>query len=93
MKKNDSKLIKKMISADDSPWHKEVAILLEEYNVTQEDMSRSKEILSRKITDKNEQKFNETITKEAEVKTKVKHWHNMIQARKISKRPAYIWKY
>ena len=76
MTKKKEGLINKIIKGD-SIWRKEIRKIQEEYDIHDEDLTGKKNAIKTKINKKNKRKFEDYIAKEAENKSKVKHWLEM----------------
>ena len=72
MTKKEHGLINK-VTAGESLWRKEIRKIQEEYEVSDEELTGSKNRLKNKVDKKNREKFEEQIKREAERKSKIKH--------------------
>ncbi len=64
--------------------------IMEEYQITDEDLQLSKGILANRLNRENKNKFLQNIETEATIKSKVEHWRNLSNDRDISARLEFM---
>ena len=88
-KMDNNKLVKKILQRENSKINTEMVELMEEYEITNQELIGNKYNIKAKIENKNKEKFNEIIHQEASQKSKTKHWNELTD--KIqTRRPKYM---
>ncbi len=89
-KKDETKLIRKITTKNNSLWQREMDQLMEEYNLTPDDI-KSKKINTKEMVKKsNKEKFWKRIQEEATQKSKTQSWITYRNSIKIKHRPEYM---
>ena len=79
-----------IVTEGDSIWRENIKKIQQEYNITEEELTGGKEELKKKIDRENRNQFEMNIKKEAETKSKTKHWLQMNQGTVPKVRPEYM---
>ena len=79
-----------LITKDKSLWREGIKKLQEDYNISDETLTGNKETLRKIMYYENKSKFQQYVKKEAEQKSKVKHWLEMWGGEIPQRRAVYL---
>ena len=79
-----------LITKEKSLWREGIKNLQEEYNISDETLTGNKETLRKIMYYENKSKFEQYVKKEAEQKSKVKHWLEMRGGETPQRRAVYL---